>query len=453
MKRFQLLLVMTFVIAAKAMAQGSDVDFNAPQYAMWGETAEEREKNMYASNFLTEAVTSKDYDGAVKYFQQILANCPAASEAVFARGVLIYRAKIGRAKTLADKKMMIDSLMIVHDLRLQYFANHAKRGRVYILDSKARDFLKYAKGDREGLRKAFRESIEASGAEADPTMVLTYFQNLCDDYKMDEVMADEVLAEYDKLAPFFEALTGEEVEMAEQFDNLFGTSGVASCENLEAIYGAKLEATPNDEKLLSKTIKLLDRTGCATPFYNKVAEKLYLVAPSAESAMALATIFQNEGDYSKASRYLRDALAETSDLEEQEQLYSRIALIELAASNNSEALKAAKAALAVADGTRKDNGVALFIIGQIYGTSAASCEGLTGQIAYLAAYDVMAEAIANFSADEQKYKAPATALLAQFQAFFPTKEECFFNEIEIGSSVTVECGAAKGLSTKVRTRD
>ena len=34
---------------------------------------------------------------------------------------------------------------------------------------------------------------------------MVYFSNLCDDYKnTDEVMPDEIIAEYDRLTPFFE---------------------------------------------------------------------------------------------------------------------------------------------------------------------------------------------------------------------------------------------------------
>ncbi len=452
MRKFRLLFIMTFAVVS-AMAQGSQVDFNNPAFAKWGATPEEREQNMFASTFMREALDNKNYNIAAGYFQQLLANCPEASEAVFARAVNLYKAKIARAASLPEKREMIDSLMIVHDLRLQYFSNHQTRGAAYITDSKARDFFNYSKSDREGLREVFKAAIEAGGANVDLALVLLYFQNLCDDYATDDVMADEVISEYARLSPLFDNVTGDQVEMKSQYDNAFGNSGVASCENLEAIFKSKIAATPTDGKLLEQAVRLMDRAGCKTPFYAEVAEKYYVLSPTSQAAMVLATIFQNDGDYDKAVKYLRDALAEEADLEEQENLYSRIALIELAAGRMSEAMTAAVAALAVDDGTSSDNGVALFVIAQGYGAAAEKCPDLQGQIAYLAAYDAMQRALANFSADEASYKAPAAAMAAQYKAFFPTKEECFFNEIEIGSKVTVECGIAKGLTTIVRTRD
>ncbi|MFI3305649.1 MAG: enzyme of heme biosynthesis [Rikenellaceae bacterium] len=453
MKRITLLLMLAFVAVTGAMAQGQQVDFSNPAYAKWGENVEDREKNMFSATFMREALDSKSYDEAAGYFQTLMANCPSASEAVIARGVVLYKAKIARSKSMAEKRTMVDSLMLVHDLRLQHFSTHPTRGTKYILDSKARDFYNYNKSDREGLREVFRASIEAAGESADLEFVNLYFVNLCEDYKMDEVMADEVIAEYDRLTPLYEKATAEQAELVGQFDSAFGNSGVASCENLEAIFAKKLEASPDDEKVLAQAVKLMDRAGCRTAFYAQVAESYYRIRPSSVAAMALAAIFQNDGDFDKASKYLRDALESETDIEEQEKLYSRIALIELGANRSSAALEAARKAVAIQDGTRSDNGIALFVIAQCYGTSAANCPDFQGQIAYLAAYDAMQAALNNFSADEASYKAPATSLLSQFKAYFPTKEECFFNEIELGSSTTVQCGVAKGVSTVVRTRD
>lgn len=452
MKRIKLLFITTFAVAT-AMAQGSQVDFSNPAFAKWGEAVEDREQNMFAATYMKEALDAKDYNGAAGYFQTLVKNCPAASEAVYARAAVLYKAKIARAKSLSDKRVMIDSLMIVHDLRLQYFSNHATRGAAYIHDSKARDYFTYNKSDRAGLREAFKNAIQAGDTAADPALVFLYFQNLCDDYNSDEVMADEVINEYSRLAPLFENLSEENAPLKDQFDTAFGNSGVATCENLEAIYKDKIAAAPTDGKLLEQAVRFMDRAGCVTPFYAEVAEKFYVLSPTSAAAMALAAIFQNDGDFDKASKYLRDALAEESDMEEQEKLYSRIALVELAASDMPKALAAARASIAIEDGTLSDNGIALFVLAQGYGASADSCPDLSGQIGYLAAYDAMQKALANFSSDEASYKAPATAMAKQYKAFFPTKEECFFNEIELGSTVTVECGVAKGVKTVVRTRD
>ncbi len=450
MKKLELIIA-TALMAIGVTAQAQSVDFNNPAYAAWGDTPEAREQNMFTSSYLKVAVDSKDYDKAAGYFQTLIASCPTAAEPIYQRGVVIYKAKIARAKSLSEKKIMVDSLMLVHDLRAMHFGNHATRGMAYIKDSKARDYFQYNKSDREGLREVFKAAIDANPESVDLDLVLLYFQNLCEDYNMDEIFPDVVISEYEALVPIVNR-AGADATAAAKLDSAFGTSGVASCENLERIYKTKLESAPDDINTLAQAVKLMDRAGCTTPFYAQVAEKYYQVKPSSTAAMALAAIFQKEGQYDKASKYLRDALAAESDIEEQEKLHARIALVELAAGRMDAALKAARASLKTEDGTQADNGIALFVIAQCYAASATACEGFEGQAVYWAAFDTMHRATKAFTAEEENYLKPAQAMMASYRQYFPTSEECFFNEVKENETYTVKCGIANGITTTVRIR-
>ena len=70
------------------------------------------------------------------------------------RGITLYKNKIARAKSIAEKNTYTDSLMIVYDLRNEYFGDHPKYGTPYILDRKAREYLMYKPADRKGIREA-----------------------------------------------------------------------------------------------------------------------------------------------------------------------------------------------------------------------------------------------------------------------------------------------------------
>ncbi len=450
MRKFRLLLTLAF--AALSFSAVAQVNYDDPQWAPWGETAADRQANMLTSSFLKEAIDNKDYEAATKHLYTMIEKAPSASHTVYARGILLYRNKINRARSLAEKNSYIDSLMIMHDLRLQYFSNHATYGAALIHDSKARMYATYRNKDREGLREVFKAAIEAGGAATKLDLICIYFQNLCDDYQMDEVMADEVLAEYERLTPYFEAAGSEGDEFKEKFDGTFGVSGAASCENLEALYADKLAAAPDDVDLYLKAMSLMERTKCDTPFYIATAEKLYELRPTAQSAMALAAIFQNQADYTKASLYLNEALDVEEDMEAREALLSRISIVKFAAEEYSEALKAANAAIAIADGTLSDNGVPLFVKAQCYARSVGSCADFACMAVYWAAYDVMQQAIANFAEDESAYLEPAKAMAASYRSVFPTQEECFFNEYSEGSSYRISHGSATGVTTTVRYR-
>ena len=432
------------LFAVAAMAQQ---DFSDPKYAVWGDTPEARQQNILNSNFLKESCDNKDYNAAAHYLKELLDKCPKASENTFVRGTTLYKNKINRAKSLAEKNVYIDSLMLLYDLRNEYFGDHPKRGTAYILDRKAREYLTYKPSDRKGIREAFRAAIEAGGDNTDPETVVAYFSNLCDDYKnTDEVLPDEIIAEYDRLTPFFEKNPNAN-EYKAQFDAAFGLSGAASCENLEKLFRGKLEAAPDDEALLAQAVALMSRADCSSDFFLATAEKFYAVKPSSNTALSLAQVFQNKHDYAKAMTYLNEALAVEKDDAERQKLLARIGLVGLAANDVSGAAAAARQARDL----NPEDGVPYFVLAQCYGLSAASCGGFAGQATFWAAYDTMSKAVELLPSDSE-YLEHAKSALSTFRNNFPSSEECFFNELQSGARYTVTCGTAAGVTTTVRPR-
>ena len=390
------------LFAVAAMAQQ---DFSDPKYAVWGDTPQEREQNILNSNFLKESLDNKDYNAAAHYLKELLDKCPKASQNTFVRGITLYKNKIARAKSIAEKNTYTDSLMIVYDLRNEYFGDHPKYGTPYILDRKAREYLMYKPADRKGIREAFRAAIEAGGDNTDPETVVAYFSNLCDDYRnTDEVMPDEIIAEYDLLTPFF-------------------------------------------EKNPAAAEYKMSRAKCDGDFYFSIAEKYYQVKPSSETAMFLAQAFQNKKDYVKAKTYLNEALDVEKDPAERQKLLVRIALVGLVSND----IPGAAAAARQARDLDPEDGVPYFILAQCYASSAGSCGGFAGLATYWAAYDTMAKAVELLPADSE-YMEHAKSSLGKFRSVFPSSEECFFNELQEGARYTVTCGTAAGITTTVRAR-
>lgn len=438
------------LIAGDAMAQ----DLSLPQYAKWGETVEERKSNIEASQYLKSELESRNYNLAAHYLQQLLANCPAASENTFVRGVTLYKNKINRATSLQERNVYVDSLFLIYDLRLEHFGSHPKRGRAYILDRKAREYLTYREGDREGIRKNFEQAISAQledAGAADPTMVLTYFQCLCEDFKNDIVNAETVVNAYEENAKHFANLDESQADLKAQYDKAFGVSGVASCENLEKIFGPKIEANPNDETLLAHVFGLLFKANCENDFSLSVAEKYYAIKPQSNIAMLLAQIFQKKEEYSKANHYLREALASETDPAEREKLLIRVGILEMALKNYSAAVKAFNESLNV-DAT-EDDGLALYFLAQCYVAGSSGCGGgIGGRAVYWYACDLLNQAIPLLEKTDASVAANARKLAGSYRACFPSGEECFFAELNQGAGYTIGCGLAKGKRTSVRYR-
>jgi len=451
MKAVKLFIGLAFaLVAGSASAQ----DFSDPQYAKWGETPEQRKENILASTFLKEELNNRNYNQAAKYLQQLLQNCPAASENTYANGIKLYKMKVNRAKSLAEKNGYVDSLLLLYDIRLQYFGAHPKRGKAYILDRKAREHLTYRESDREGIRSDFEAAIAAQvevNGTADPELVAIYFKNLCDDYSNDIVDAMTIVNAYDTNAKYFENLDASQAEYKSQFETCFGASGAASCENLQKIFEPKIAATPNDEALLAQTFQLMAKANCESDFFLSVGEMYYNLNPQSSVAMLLAQIFQNKKDFAKANQYLREALAKEIVAEEREKLLARIGILEMTANNYAAAIKAFNESINIDE--TDDDGLAIYFLAQCYVAGSKDCSTeLSKHSVYWLAYDLVQKAIPLLEVTDATVATNAKNLANSYRSVFPTAEECFFAELKEGATYTINCGLAKGLTTKVRYR-
>jgi tetratricopeptide (TPR) repeat protein len=443
-----------FLLAAAALLVGfsaSAQDFSDDKaYGKWGATVEERQANIGASNYLKEAIDAKDFKRATEYFQQLLNNCPAASQQTFARGVTLYKNKAQRARSVEERKMYIDSILFIYDQRVIYFGDHSKNGKDYILDMKARDMLRFCTTDRPLLRSGLKDAVDAGMAtgKVNLDIVANYFKFLCEDYEYDDNVTSEIiLSEYERLTPLFAEVSAEDEQYKDAFETSFGTSGAANCENLEALFSQKLSADPDNEALLSQAVALMSRAQCSSDFFFNTTERYYAIKPSSETALFLAQGFTTRGENDKALRYLREALAVETDPAKKEPLYVKIALIEVGKQNYSSAMEAARELR----GINPENGYAYFILGQCYAARPCTEDKIGGASVYWAAYDAMSQAV-NLLKDEPDVQKAAQQMMNAYRAAFPQQEACFFAELTQGDRYTILCGYAQGQSTTVRYR-
>lgn len=443
-----------FILAAAALFVGVSAmaqDFSDDaKYGKWGATAEERASNIGASNYLKEALDAKDFAAATEYFQQLLNSCPKASQNTFARGVTLYKNKAQRARSVEQKRMYVDSILFIYDQRVIHFGDHPKNGKDYILDMKARDMLRYCTTDRPLLRAGLKDAVDAAieSGRINLDIVSSYYKNLCEDFEYDdEVTSDMVLAEYERLSPLFADIAAEDEQYKEIFETSFGTSGAASCENLEALFSEKLAADPDNEAILAQAVALMSRAQCTSDFFFATTEKYYTVKPSSETALFLAQGFQGRGENLKALKYLREALAVETDPTAKMPLYTQIGLIEISERNYGAAVEAARELRSI----NPDSGYAYFILGQCYAASSCPDDKIGGASVYWAAYDAMAQAV-NLLQNEPEVQKAAQQLMNAYRGAFPQQETCFFAELSAGDRYTIKCGYAAGQSTTVRYR-
>lgn len=413
----------------------------------WGPTPEKQKENVTHFNFYRDAYNNNDYDEALKYLPGLIENAPRGSQNTYVYAINIYKDKILKATSLADKKEFVGKLMELYDYRVTYFGDDANRGKGYILALKADDYATYNPADRENVVKYYKDAVDANGDKVDTELVNRYFSELTNDYLDDLVESDDYLEEYDRLEAVMNLpANADKTQDRNTFEALFIKSGAANCENLEKMFAPRVAENPTDIALLEKAAGLLARGNCKGDFYFDVAEKLYEANPSSNTAMILAAGYEERKDYAKSLQYLNAALANETDPELKVNLAIRIAASELGAGNSRSAADFARQAISLSS----DNGYAYYILAQTYAVGASQCTEFNRQSVYWLAYDTLLTAKRLLAGDESQV-GDLDSQLARFRANFPTKEECFWRELKEGASYHVSCGWISG-STTVRPR-
>lgn len=434
------------IAAQKAAAEKSGVQpAQAPTTTFgpeWGEnaTAAQREENVRIFNFFQDAYNNKDYDKALEYMYTLIANCPSARSSIYAYGQNIYRNKIARSKSLAEKGANIDSLMNLYDYRLKAFADDKQYGEVYIIKNKAKDYYKYRAEDKQGMLKLFRQGIEID-PEIDATFINQYFTVLVEEYEALNVETDHFMNEYEYLAEKMDKVTDEEAKTS--FDALLIKSGAADCGNLEQIFSARLENNWDDAAQVEKAFKLMARNECQSDFFLAVGEKYYEQAPSSATAQLLSKVYEARKNYDKALSFLVVAMESESDPMLKSNLCVQISGTELAAENAVEAASYAKKAIEF----NADNASAYICLAQAYATGSSACADFDKQTVFWLAYDLAAKARNLFEGNEEQ-QAMASTLMATYREYFPGQSDCFFRGLtEQGAPYAVKCGWVSGSTT------
>lgn len=447
MKPTVLKLLFGIALAAVSVPLFAQAQTNhGPQWGGPNSTQEERHKNVLIFNFYQDAYNQKNYDLALSYFPQIVENAPRAMVGTYVYAGNIYKIKIQQARTLAEKNAYIDTLMMVYDMRIEYFADHARYGKSYTLIQKAKDFLNFKPTDREGIRKVFDEAIAENSGNLDAEMlnlINNYFKELTDDYLQELIDTEEYLEYYDNLSGLLAKATDPAADEARTtFDALFIQSKAGDCETIERIFKGRLAENPDDTDILFKAFTQLRSLSCNSPFFFQVGEKYFQLEPNSSTAMALAKAYERNGNLNKSMEYLRKAVDVETDMVAKANLCVEISGMEIAANNGQRAAEFARMAMRY----NPQNGYAHMFLAQAYAIGASNCEDFDRQTVYWLAVDELHKARRIFAGNPDDLKT-VNELISTFSSFYPTKEDLFFRGINAGDPHDVKCGWVTGRTT------
>ena len=355
-------------------------------------------------SYYKEYFKQKNYDEALPNWRKAYNICPpTANQTMLVDGTTLIRRLIAKnAKDAAYRQALIDTLMTLHDTRIEFYPKYAATA----LNNKGIDLSNYVK-DPKVLYEGYNQIIEANGTATKSSILLFDLNAAIDLFQKGELTAEDVINTYQRnlgLINSMQAKTDIEAEQNEKaksdLEGLFITSKVASCENLLALFTPRFEANPEDIGVVSNIVSMLNNTeGCTD-------NELFLKA---------VTAMHNE-----LAKYCY---------------------------KNGMKGKAFDSAVKAADLNPSVKGECYMLIGNIW--AATTCGG--NEIERRAPYWVAVDYYQRAKAADESLTAEANERIGACSRYFPQTAEAFMFDLTAGQSYTVSCGGMRATTT-VRTQ-
>ena len=399
----------------------------------------------------------KNIADALQYWQIAFDECPKSRSSIYSNGEKMYTILLSKEKDPVKREEYYNKLMQIYDQRIKYFGNSKKYPTPYILGKKAISMLKFKGDDPAVMKEAYallEKAISQRGAKSQAAVLQTFLAASIKQYKSGNIDAEKVVNDYNTVVKILDQqiaqLQGSKkekaVELKAMVDKMFATSGVASCENIEKIFGPQLTEHTGDQDWLERINRLLSKNDCGdSQLFFKTSELLYRIEPSANSAYGLFKMNLKTQNMDKAMEYIKEAIELEQNPEEKARFLTKLALLYLSEKKYPEVKATALKALKL----NPKLGDAYILIGKAYAAAAKDFgkDAFTHSTVYWAAVDKFykAKQVDPEVADE------AQNLINIYSAHFPGKEEIFFQK-DVNLGGTYHIGGWINETTKVREK-
>jgi tetratricopeptide (TPR) repeat protein len=385
-----------------------------------------------------EYARQKNYDLALDYWIIVYNECPKASKYIYIDGIKMIEKKIKSTTDQAEKNILIDSMMRIYDERI---ANYNQKG--YVLADKGVDFIKYSENTTENMQIAYnylKESIELEKYKSRAAQLLTFMQASKSLFSVNAIEGGQVVEDYGKISEICDYIISNQkkkwkniAKAKPSIDQIFETSGAATCDDLVPFYTDKYTKTPEDIEFLKKSIHMLRTTKCneAEIFYTMI-EKLNSLETTAELAHELAKINSHAEKLNIATTYYKQAIELEADIMQKAKYYIELGEVTRRIGDYPLSRTYALNCLEL----NPNNGYAYLLIGNLYAaTKDCGEDDFEQKAVYWAAVDKFKKAKAvnpELTEDANKY-------IEAYEARFPRNENIFMYGHKLGGTYTVGC--------------
>ena len=435
MKKIAIVLL-TLVFALPTFAQGR-----------FGKDSAECVKYL---SYYSELVKQNNLNEAAPFWRQAFSLCPpTASQNMLIHGQRILRHEISQnRKDPVRYRELVDTLLMLNDMRAEIYPKDAIKS----LGNKAIDVMNYFSSDYESQYKYLTEILDRIGGEATAGVYVSQMKSAVEMYRGGKLDAEGVMDNYTKIAGLLDdkIRTSNDTQYRgakQDVESLLIESGVASCDNLVALYTPRFEANPADEALLTNMVYMLSKGECMnTDLFLKAIVALNEINPTASSVYGLYRLYSSRDENTNAAEALERAISllNPADVATKAEYTFELATYYFKKCGKAAAAVAkAKEAVEIDESFR---GRAYLLIGTIWGSQKCGGNEVESRAHFWVAVDYLQRA----AAADPAVAEDANGQAAQYRRYFPKTEDAFFLDITDGSPYTVSCGGMTERTT-VRT--
>lgn len=419
-----------------------------------------RQLSMYS-----EYTKQNNYTDAYPSWSLLFNNFPKCSQNIYSGGVTIVKYKMKDCKTRAEQELWIDTLMMVYDQRIKYFAATSKNyGEAYLLGRKGVDLLKYRKTPLEEPYNILMKAVDLGKNNTELAVIQTAMQAVIGMYEAQKIDAAVVVDRYLQLCDILAAEkanfnqqiasaandkakteatnnlnTANQVQAA--IDQGFSNSTAAQCETLNKAFEPRFKENPNDAELCDKIIKILGSKGCTDlQLYEDVVSKMVENNPTEQSCAGFAKMLDKKGKFDEAVSYYEKAIGLATADSAKSGYNLLVATMYLGKKQYQSACSYARKAVAL----NGNCGMGYIIIASSYAAIPVGEDAFERSKTYWVVIDKLNKA----KAVDPSVAATAQKLINQFIGSCPKKEEAFMHSVTPGTTVTV--GGWIGETTTAR---
>ena len=412
-------------------------------------------------------IVSRKYDEALKYWNQLIKDCPKHSEAIYADGTKIFKDKLKKAKAAkndAKVKEYANKLIELYDKWLAYFPNSKNAAKVY--HDKGLVMLNNKIGSKKELYNIFKSGYDLNKNKfTNPKAIYGYFDAAVYMYKNKKISFEDLINLYNDLMGSIEKLRDkytlqmEELQkkedagelmkkeekklkairknlpvytiVANNMDKILGELG--DCKHLVPLYKRTFEANKDNPGWLRKAASNLSKKDCSNdPIFEKLVVQLDKIEPSYNSAYYLGILKEKKGQISSAITYYKKAISLADKAYDKAKIYYKLAKLSKKRGQKAQARTYALKALEF----KPSMGAAYLLIANLYASSANSCGD--DEFSKRATYWLAASMADRAAKVDPAMAKTARKMAAAYRAKAPSKTDVFMKGMG-GKKIQMKC--------------